>query len=56
MWEDSARSFAAPSVDFRFYLYFEFYVDGPFKETKEQENNENQQLNLVRKILKLPGG
>ena len=29
------RSFAAPSVDFRFYLYFEFCIDGPFKETKE---------------------
>ena len=56
-----------PSVDFRFFLYLKFCVDGPFEETKEnvlssyslsqkslkkecEENNENQQLNLVRKI------
>ena len=25
------------SVEFRFFLYFEFCVDGPFKETKEQK-------------------
>ena len=34
--ETQARSFAAPLIVFSFsFLYFEFCIDGPFRETRE---------------------